>query len=128
MLSEFLSQNSFVASVAANGVEGLRAALAGPCSCILLDLMLPYKSGDEVLKELRSVSDAPVIVMSAKGLTQSKIDLKVTMPEKAAVWVYDENRGAPAAFSIDSGEQTFVLPFAGFIVFAGDAGAEFKLA
>ena len=75
MLSEFLTQNGFITSVAANGVQGLHEALTGAHSCILLDLMLPYKSGDEVLKELRKVSDAPVIVLSAKGLTQSKIEL-----------------------------------------------------
>ena len=75
MLSEFLSQNGFVTKVAANGVEGLRAAVGGAYACILLDLMLPYKSGDEVLKELRKVSDTPVIVLSAKGLIRSKIEL-----------------------------------------------------
>ena len=75
LLSEFLSQNGFVTSVAANGLEGLNEALSGSYNCILLDLMLPYKSGDEVLKELRKVSGTPVIVLSAKGLTQSKIDL-----------------------------------------------------
>ena len=75
MLTEFLSQNGFVINVATNGVEGLHMALSGSYSCILLDLMLPYKSGDELLKELRNVSETPVIVLSAKGLTQSKIDL-----------------------------------------------------
>ena len=75
LLSEFLSQNGFVTSVAANGLEGLNEALSGSYNCILLDLMLPYKSGDEVLKELRKVRGTPVIVLSAKGLTQSKIDL-----------------------------------------------------
>ena len=75
MISEFLTQNEFASDVAPNGVDGLHMALNGAYSCILLDLMLPYKSGDEVLKELRNVSDAPVIVLSAKGLTQSKIDL-----------------------------------------------------
>lgn len=42
---------------------------------ILLDLMLPYKSGDQLLKEMRMESSVPVIVISAKGTTQNKIDL-----------------------------------------------------
>ncbi len=37
--------------------------------------MLPYKSGDQLLKEIRSCSDLPVIVISARGTTQNKIDL-----------------------------------------------------
>lgn len=75
MLSDFLSQNDFEPDIAANGPEGLRMALSGSYCCVLLDLMLPYKSGDEVLKELRAASGVPVIVLSAKGLTQNKIDL-----------------------------------------------------
>lgn len=75
ILSEFLSQNAFASNVAANGVDGLRMALSDLYCCVLLDLMLPYKSGDEVLKELRAASDIPVIVLSAKGLTRNKIEL-----------------------------------------------------
>lgn len=37
--------------------------------------MLPYKSGDQVLRELREFSDIPVIVISAKDLVGTKIDL-----------------------------------------------------
>lgn len=42
---------------------------------IVLDLMLPYVSGDELLKKIRSFSDAPVIVVSAKSLTYNKIEV-----------------------------------------------------
>ena len=37
--------------------------------------MLPYKSGDAVLQELRSFSSLPVIVISAKDTVQNKLDL-----------------------------------------------------
>ncbi|MGL6198956.1 MAG: response regulator transcription factor [Lachnospiraceae bacterium] len=75
MLSEFFLQNAFIPCIAENGLTGLQMALSGSYHCVLLDLMLPYKSGDEVLKELRVSSDVPVIVLSAKSLTQNKIDL-----------------------------------------------------
>ena len=75
MLSEFLLKNGFTPAVAANGIDGLRMVLSGSYCCVLLDIMLPYKSGDEVLRELRLASDIPVIVLSAKGLTQNKIEL-----------------------------------------------------
>ena len=35
---------------------------------VLLDLMLPYRSGYEVLKDIRRISDIPVIVISAKDI------------------------------------------------------------
>ena len=44
---------------------------------ILLDLMLPMKSGEEILKEIRmdsSNDDIQVIIISAKNLTINKID------------------------------------------------------
>jgi DNA-binding response OmpR family regulator len=75
MLSEFLGQNGFETECAYNGLDGVNRAVNGGFSLILLDIMLPYKSGDEVLAELRRSCDVPVIVVSAKGLTRSKIEL-----------------------------------------------------
>ena len=75
MLTEFLGQNGFSTTAVHNGPDGLNRAASDEFSLILLDIMLPYKSGDEVLKELRKVSDVPVIILSAKGLTQNKIEL-----------------------------------------------------
>lgn len=44
-------------------------------SLVLLDLMLPYKSGDMILSELRQTSDKPVIIISAKDAVRTKIEL-----------------------------------------------------
>jgi DNA-binding response OmpR family regulator len=41
---------------------------------ILLDLMLPGMNGFEVLRSLRTVSDVPVLILSARGEEQDKID------------------------------------------------------
>lgn len=48
---------------------------SAPFDMVLLDLMLPYKSGDTILQELRQFKTIPVLVISAKDLTQNKIDL-----------------------------------------------------
>ena len=42
---------------------------------ILLDIMLPYRNGDTVLTAVRECSTVPIIIISAKGTTQNKIDL-----------------------------------------------------
>lgn len=57
------------------GSEGLFCLKNENFQIVLLDLMLPYKSGDQLLSELRLFSDIPVIVISAKETTQNKIDL-----------------------------------------------------
>ncbi len=75
MLRDYLSQHGHTPTCALNGVEGIRLALNAQHDLILLDLMLPYKSGDELLRELREVSSVPVLVISAKTLTQTKVEL-----------------------------------------------------
>ena len=45
------------------------------CQLILLDLMLPGLSGEEVLQQIRQTSNVPVIVLTAKGEMEEKLDL-----------------------------------------------------
>ena len=40
-----------------------------------MDLMLPLKTGEEVLKELRKVKNTPVIIISAKSEVYNRIEL-----------------------------------------------------
>ena len=75
LLCTFLSENGYETETAANGMEGLKKALGMEYDLVLLDIMLPYKSGDQVLKELRERSNVPVIVLSAKDMVQTKIDI-----------------------------------------------------
>lgn len=42
---------------------------------VLLDIMLPFKSGDELVKEFRQTSNVPIMMLSAKDLVTTKIDL-----------------------------------------------------
>lgn len=75
LLCSFLEDNGYAADTATNGMDGLRMALDTGYDLILLDIMLPYKSGDQLLKELRECSNVPVIVLSAKDMVQTKIDV-----------------------------------------------------
>ena len=58
-----------------DGLEASKKIKTKQYDMILLDLMLPYKSGDVVLKEFRKYSEGPVIIISAKDTTSTKIDL-----------------------------------------------------
>jgi two-component system KDP operon response regulator KdpE len=58
---------------AATAGEALTAAAAHPPEAVILDLVLPDGNGTDVCRELRSWSDAPVIVLSAVGEERQKI-------------------------------------------------------
>ncbi|GAH78511.1 unnamed protein product, partial [marine sediment metagenome] len=49
------------------GVEGLEQAQAQEPDLIVLDLLMPKMDGMEMLKQLRSFSAVPVIILTAKG-------------------------------------------------------------
>ena len=75
LISDYLSTQDYETASVYNGLDALRYVREGDFSLILLDLMLPYKSGDMVLSGIREFSDIPVIIVSAKSETHSKIDL-----------------------------------------------------
>jgi len=59
---------------AATAEAALAAAAAHPPEAVILDLVLPDGSGTDVCRELRAWSEAPVIVLSAVGEEQQKIE------------------------------------------------------
>lgn len=66
----------FVVDLALNGVDGLHLATSGVFDAIILDLMLPGMSGQEVLAALRKSGDkTPVLVLTAKEDKASVIAL-----------------------------------------------------
>jgi two-component system response regulator CpxR len=50
-----------------SGNEGLEMLAEGEYGIVVLDIMLPGRSGFEILKEIRNVSSVPVIMLTAKG-------------------------------------------------------------
>ena len=74
LAEELVSSGSKVKSIY-TGVEGIKEIKENDYDLVLLDIMLPYKSGDEILKEVREFSDIPVIIISAKDIVGFKIDL-----------------------------------------------------
>lgn len=72
MLEEALAKEGFHVSRAYSGTEALLVLESGRPDLILLDLMLPGLSGEEVLQRIKGI---PVIVISAKVDVDSKVDL-----------------------------------------------------
>ena len=56
-----------------NGRDALEIAEKGGFDLILLDIMLPGLNGLEVLRRLRTVSDVPVILLTARDAVMDKV-------------------------------------------------------
>ena len=65
-LSFMLKKEGFDVVTAADGDAGLEAFARGDIDLILLDVMLPGRSGIEVCTEIRKKSDVPIVMVSAK--------------------------------------------------------------
>lgn len=74
ILAEFLTENGYETICRLDGLHVMDCFI-NPIDLILLDIMLPYRSGDLVLSEIRKKFTVPVIIISAKETTQNKIDL-----------------------------------------------------
>jgi len=62
-----LDREGFEVTVARDGQEALSKFERGKFDVVLLDLMLPKVSGLDVCRNIRSSSDIPIIIVSAKG-------------------------------------------------------------
>lgn len=75
MLSQTLAAEGYQVKSVYDGLVGMRELKSETYDMLLLDIMLPYKSGDEILKEVREFSNIPIVVLSAKNMIATKIDL-----------------------------------------------------
>jgi two-component system response regulator QseB len=69
-----LRQDGFSVDWVRDGPAALAALAANPFDAVLLDLGLPGKSGDEVLKSIRRAgNDVPVLIITARDKVQDRI-------------------------------------------------------
>lgn len=75
-LSDFLNLNGYRLLTAENGIEAMRqfTAYAQEIDLVLLDIMLPFLNGFELLKEIRMRSNVPVIMLTAKSSVEDQIE------------------------------------------------------
>ena len=67
ILSEFAKKENYEPVVAYNGDEAIELFKQNKFTIILLDVMMPRKDGFEVCREIRRISNIPIIMITARG-------------------------------------------------------------
>ena len=73
LIKEYLEPMGYEVETAHTGPEGLEMALKQGFQAVILDVMLPGMDGFDVLKALRSKSDVPVLMLTARGEEPDRI-------------------------------------------------------
>ncbi len=67
MLQDYLGQEGFLTDAIHEGEKAINTVLDSGYDLVILDIMLPGKSGFEVLKTIRENSSIPVLMLTARG-------------------------------------------------------------
>ena len=73
LMEDFFTEEGYAFDAAHNGPDGLEKALSANHDIVLLDVMMPGFDGFEVLRRLRPQSDIPVIMLTARTESHSRI-------------------------------------------------------
>lgn len=72
MVMNVLSREGYDVDIASNGKKGLEMFSHRRYALVILDLILPELSGEEILKTIRSSSQIPIIIISSKDTDMDK--------------------------------------------------------
>lgn len=75
MIKDYFELHDYQVSQAFSGTEAILLMSQGEFDAIILDLMLPGKSGEEVIGSLKKLQDIPVIAISAKDKDQASVEM-----------------------------------------------------
>ena len=73
LLQMYLEKEGYAVTIAADGGQGLAKFRSISPDIVLLDVMMPVMDGWSVCKSIRSESQTPIIMLTAKGETDDKV-------------------------------------------------------
>ncbi|MBQ5678006.1 MAG: response regulator transcription factor [Clostridia bacterium] len=73
LLRMYLEKEGYVVLMAHNGIDAVNAFNTGNPDLVLLDIMLPQLDGWQVCREIRKLSEAPIIMLTAKDEVFDKV-------------------------------------------------------
>lgn len=74
LLRDYLLKEQYTVDLASNGEEGLEKSLETDYDLILLDVMMPFMDGFDMLKELRKKKDTRVFIITAKSMDDDFVE------------------------------------------------------
>ena len=131
LLKNFLVENEFEVDEAKDGNIASDKISDEQYDIILMDMMLPFKSGDVLIKELRDSKDAkkagtPVIVLSAKTMKDTRLEVLRMGADDYIIKPFDLDevlvrievvlRRSESESESDSGDPTNVLSHNGLVL------------
>ena len=73
ILAEYCKKNKFIVNTVFNGEDALKEIKENEFDIVLLDVMMPKKDGFDVCREVRTFSNVPIIMVTARGEDYEKI-------------------------------------------------------
>ncbi|MDI6813441.1 MAG: response regulator transcription factor, partial [Desulfitobacteriaceae bacterium] len=73
VLKAYLQQEGYSVTTATNGLIALTLFKENPFDLVILDLMLPGLSGEEICQEIRKISAVPILMLTAKVEEEERI-------------------------------------------------------
>ena len=79
LVKKYLNENKFLVTTAENAENALEKIKIIKFDLIVLDIMMPGKSGYEFSKEIKSKDCPPIIFLTAKGEVEDRIKNKMSV-------------------------------------------------
>ena len=74
VVKAYLKEKGFLVKTAEDGPTGLKLVTEFKPDLLVLDLMLPGISGEEICRRVRKKSSLPILMLTAKGQTSDKVN------------------------------------------------------
>ena len=75
LLTSFLEENEYEIDTAYDGSVASKKLMEETYDLVLMDMMLPYKDGATLIQELRTHANTPVLVLSAKSMLETRLEV-----------------------------------------------------
>lgn len=131
LLTSFLEENGYEITQVFEGNTASSVIKRERFDLILMDLMLPFISGEELIKELRGFSDTPVIVLSAKSMLETRLEVLRIGADDYILKPFDLNEvlvriEVVLRRSKSSAEQGKTLSYGGLTLFIEDNTVKYE--
>ena len=74
LVKKYLSENSYIVNTAKNAEEALKKVQIIKFDLIILDIMMPGKTGLEFIQENKKKLETPIILLTAKGQASERVE------------------------------------------------------